>query len=176
MGDVCYRLHSEIIRHTSCGEDDVLIGDKSPICSLDKPSLKIDLRDGGHLEVHVLGAPKDGPHRVGDIAGIEQRAGNLIEQRCEEMVIVFVHEQHVHRAMGYSTSAAQPAKARSDDNDPTTHIIAPSPRANASDPRAAAPTTSHRRCAYSPPRQRPRRGRRPRDGAPARSARDQQSF
>src|SRR4029077_18930449 len=56
--------------------------------------------------------------RPGDLTRIQQCRGHLVEQRCEQVVVVAVDDEHVDRRARQGASAGETAEAGARDHDP----------------------------------------------------------
>ena len=52
-----------------------------------------------------------------DVAGVQRRGGDLVEQRLEEVVVAAVDERDAHGRARSARAAAEPAEAAADDHD-----------------------------------------------------------
>ena len=71
-----------------------------------------------HAESEISLPAEDRPHRIGDIRGGDPGGGHLVEQRLEEVIVVLIDQDHLHRGAGQLAGGAQPGKAGPDDDDP----------------------------------------------------------
>src|SRR5687768_5904175 len=79
--------------------------------------LEVDPGDLRNPETDARGPAKDGPHRIGYVARIEEGAGHLVQERGEEVVVIAVDEQDVYRLAGKLFRTLQSAKTGTDNYD-----------------------------------------------------------
>ena len=85
------RVDTEKVRHAARGQDQIVVFDLSG-GSPQYFAGRIDAFDVGHPEIEILPAVEYLAERKGDIPHIELRAGHLVKQRLEHVVIVLVDQ------------------------------------------------------------------------------------
>ena len=110
------RLETEEVRLAAGREHQEVVGDRARV-RLEPALHEIDGGDFHHAEIEILLAAQDGSNGLGDLFGLESRGGDLIEQRLEEMVVVAIEENYLHRRAAEGTRHSQAAKARAHNDD-----------------------------------------------------------
>src|ERR1019366_1183823 len=103
-------LIAEVAGGTPGGEHKVVVAEISG-GGADDPLLEVDAGDRGEPEVAVGDAAEDGPHRVRDVGGVEERRRHLVEEGLEEVVVVAVDQGHVDVDVTKPLHGGQPAEA-----------------------------------------------------------------
>ena len=83
----------------------------------DDAPIEIHAHDFRLAEPDVRDPPKDGSYGIRDVAWIEQRTRHLIQERGEQVVVVAVEENHLHRPVRQRTSALEATETRTNDHD-----------------------------------------------------------
>src|SRR6266852_778085 len=73
--------------------------------------LEVGAGDLREEKVRVAQGPDQLAHRAGDLTGVENRRGDLVEERREQVVVVAVDEQHVDRRPFQRSRAGATAEA-----------------------------------------------------------------
>ena len=70
----------------------------------------------GQADLDVRSPAQDRPDRLGDVARVEKRAGYLVQERGEQVVVVAVEQEDVHRPSRERPRALQPSESGPDDH------------------------------------------------------------
>ena len=97
-------------------DDEVVVGDLA-IDQFHNPPLEVDGRRFGEDHIRIFLVRDDRSNRICDVARIERRGGDLIEQRLEEMKIAAVDDRDVRRRFLQDFGGVEPAKAAAEDDD-----------------------------------------------------------
>ena len=76
--------------------------------------------DGGRFAEYdrcVLLPPQDPPDRHGDVARVQRRRGDLVEQRLEQMVVAAIDDRQVHRGAPERPGGVEAAESAAEDDD-----------------------------------------------------------
>jgi hypothetical protein len=76
--------------------------------------VRVEDVDGGMLA-------EDGPMRAGDVLGRELRAGDLVEQRLELVIVVAIDQRDLDAFIAQSERARHPGEATAEDEHPISH-------------------------------------------------------
>jgi hypothetical protein len=85
---------------------------------VDHPAVEVEGGHAGHPKLAVAQGPDEPAHGLGDLAGVEQGGGNLVEQRSEEVVIVAVDEGHLDRQPTQPPGQRESGEPRPHDHHP----------------------------------------------------------
>jgi len=107
---------AEKIGRAAGGQDQIVVGHRGIPRQFDPPRRKVHPDHLRQLDSDVAGVPHQRADGVGDVAGIQQRAGHLVEQRREHVIVVAVEEQDVHRCAREPAGALQAAEPGADDD------------------------------------------------------------
>ena len=109
--------HPEVVGGRANREHQRVVGD--PLLPLDEHLLgvRVDADDGSHPALDVGLVAQDRTHRVGDVAGVEPRRRDLIEQRLEGVVVVAVDDDHVDRLVRELLDDVETREAGTDHDD-----------------------------------------------------------
>jgi hypothetical protein len=77
---------------------------------------EIDFSDIAQNKLRVLVFLQNFPYGIADLARCYLRAGNLIEERGEEMIVIAVYQDRIDRGMGQRFDSVKPAKSGAYDN------------------------------------------------------------
>src|SRR4029077_15376788 len=106
----------EEVRLSTRSENQEVVADR-PAGGLETPGGKVDPRDVPPADVEVLLAAQDRARRARDLFGLEPCGGDLIEQWLEEVVVVAIDQDDLHRRAAQRPRGIQPRESRADDDD-----------------------------------------------------------
>ena len=107
---------AEVVALRAGGEDEVVVRDRAMV-GQQAAAVEINPRDRSQEKVRVAQRADELADRSSDLTRVEQRRRDLVEQRREEVVVVPVDEQHLHRGVLQRPRARQTAKAGARDHD-----------------------------------------------------------
>ena len=107
---------SEVRMRGAGGDDEIVVGHFA-VRELDDPSFDIDRRRLAEDHVRVFLMGDHGANRIGDIARIQSRGGDLIKQRLKEVEIAAVDEGHPGRSALERLRGIESAEAAAEDHD-----------------------------------------------------------
>ena len=89
--------------------DEVVVAEVAPVGELDPAGRQVD---PGQLPAPVDGTvpPDEAAGRIGDVPGVQAGRGDLVEQRLEGAVQMFVHQGHTHARAGEPGDGGQAAE------------------------------------------------------------------
>ena len=123
---------AEVVVHAAGCKDAHVVGDLRAVVEPDDPPSGVEASHGALTKPDIGRAAEDPPERVGDVGGIQQRRRDLVQERREQVIVVGVHEEHVHRLAVEPPGAGEAAEASADDDDTrSAHrlTLSPGPRA-----------------------------------------------
>ena len=121
----------EVGRAPRC-EHERVVFERGPVGEADGLLIEVDVDDVAQPVPHVRRAPEHLADRRGDLGRVQETARHLVQQRCEEVVVLPVDERHVERRPPQRLRALEPAEAGADDDDPRTRTHGADCRMNAS--------------------------------------------
>ncbi len=93
------------------GEEEVVVRDG-----------RADIDEHAAEEVEVLLSLEDVARGLRDLPRLEPRRADLIQQRLELVVVVAIHEEHVHGRFPQGADGFEPRVPRADDDDTRTRL------------------------------------------------------
>ena len=98
------------------GEDQVVVVEAA-LVEHEATLRDVDAVDAGQDGAGVVLVADDGADRVGDVAGVEGRRRDLVQQRLEQVVVAAIDDGDAHAFLAQRARGREAGEAAADDDD-----------------------------------------------------------
>ena len=114
-------LVAEVVVGAPGGEHQVVERDVLAHAGPDGPAREIHRRDDVLAEPHVWRSAEAPAKRVGDVGGVQERGGDLVQERREQVVVAAIQQHHVEGLAVELSRARQATETTAHDDDSFSH-------------------------------------------------------